>query len=91
VAGLRLAPGGGRRHLRWLSRLLPDPLGDQQQLADPGEHCPQRLRRCFLQAVSDLRDAHIDRSPSAYPDLAGVAARRDYSDRARTCGQAPLG
>ncbi|HLQ55803.1 MAG TPA: hypothetical protein VK162_16230 [Streptosporangiaceae bacterium] len=42
----------------------PDSVRDEQNLADPGEHSPQRMCRSFFHAFGDLRDTHID--PSSY-------------------------
>jgi hypothetical protein len=34
-------------------------VGNQEQLADTGEQAAKRDRRSFLDAVADLRDAHV--------------------------------
>src|SRR5205085_4980623 len=73
-AGHRLGLGGrrGRRFLgpRWLrrggllglvvaGRLVPELVGDQQQLPDSGEDPAQCLGGSFLYAFTDLRHAHV--------------------------------
>jgi hypothetical protein len=47
-----------------LDRALPDTFGQEQNLADTCENCPQGLRGSLLYAFGWLGDAH-GRSPSA--------------------------
>src|SRR6266496_2424793 len=72
--------GGGGRRVRPVGRPVPDPVRDEQNLADPGEHGPQRVCRGLLHAFGDLRDAHIDPSSCKRAAAAGhhgsPAARR---------------
>jgi ferredoxin len=60
--GCRGRRGSRGRRARPVDRPVPDPVRDEQNLADPGEHGPQRLCRGLLHAFGDLRDAHIDPS-----------------------------
>jgi hypothetical protein len=39
--------------------LVPELVRYQQQLADAGEYAAQGLRRGFLNAFADLRNAHV--------------------------------
>jgi hypothetical protein len=38
---------------------VPELVGNEQQLADPGEDAPKRLSGSFLNTFTDLGDAHV--------------------------------
>jgi hypothetical protein len=40
-------------------RLVPELVGNKQQLADPGEDTAQGLSGGFLNAFTDLRNPHV--------------------------------
>jgi hypothetical protein len=40
-------------------RLVPELVGNEQQLADPGEDTAQGLSWGFLDAFTDLRNPHV--------------------------------
>ena len=52
-------------------RLVPHPVGDQQNLADAREHGTQRVRRCLLNPFAYLREAHIESLPERGRTRAG--------------------
>jgi len=57
--GFRRLRHPGRRNMLVSRRLVPQLVGDQQQLADPGEHAAQGLRRSLLDTVTHRRHAHV--------------------------------
>jgi hypothetical protein len=59
------------RPVRWPGKLGPDLVCGEQQLADACEHGPERLPGEFLDAVTDLRQRHGDRSSAQYPGVPG--------------------
>jgi hypothetical protein len=72
---LRIARAG---NLILLSGPVPQPIGNEQELADAREHSTQRVRWCLLHTLADLREAHIESLPMGMGTCAGCHTREGW-------------